>query len=90
MLEASAGSEHSGCIARVADSTSVVYTWGSGENGRLGLGDTAQRMKPSAVLSLRKVRTPPYSRFLSIEICLIHGLLFDFLLLFYHDTALIL
>ena len=33
----------------------VVYTWGGGDNGRLGHGDTAHVLSPRRVASLRRV-----------------------------------
>lgn len=37
------------------DVTGKVYTWGAGENGRLGLGDTADRFSPVLVTALQHI-----------------------------------
>ena len=39
----------------VVTSRGVVYMWGVGENGRLGLGDERDRKVPTPVPALREV-----------------------------------
>lgn len=47
--EISSGSNHVVCLT----STGNVYSWGNGENGRLGLGDVRDRDSPTLVEALR-------------------------------------
>ncbi|GBG32684.1 Serine/threonine-protein kinase Nek8 [Hondaea fermentalgiana] len=49
VVDASLGTSHSACI----DSAGKVYTWGSGWQGKLGLGTTENQYTPQRVLALQ-------------------------------------
>ncbi|XP_058787771.1 PH, RCC1 and FYVE domains-containing protein 1-like [Vicia villosa] len=64
----SCGSYH----VAVLTSSGSVYTWGKGENGQLGLGDTENRCTPSFVEALRdrQVETITCGPSFTVAICL--------------------
>ncbi|CAL5202789.1 unnamed protein product [Lathyrus oleraceus] len=64
----SCGSYH----VAVLTSSGSVYTWGKGENGQLGLGDTENRYTPSFVEALRdrQVETITCGPSFTVAICL--------------------
>ena len=48
-----AGASHSACV----DNRGICYTWGYGANGRLGHGDTNDRLEPTPVAAFAKLRS---------------------------------
>uniref|UniRef100_A0A7S0RRV6 RCC1-like domain-containing protein n=1 Tax=Chlamydomonas leiostraca TaxID=1034604 RepID=A0A7S0RRV6_9CHLO len=54
VISVSCGSSHSAAVVANGEADSIVFTWGRGEDGQLGLGDATEHATPQVVQYLLK------------------------------------